>query len=173
MNDFEILLDPGGQVILRGHLQHLPFRDRGGSGGQDVHDLERTVIGHELERPGEQEVPHQHRRLVPEHRVRAGHAPAQGTFVHHVIMQQRGRMDELHARGQRHMALVRGVGAVTAQPRGSQRQQRAQPFAASRDQVGRKLWNECDRAVHPLDNGAVTRGHVISKIFRQIAQGDF
>ncbi|GBQ80917.1 hypothetical protein AA15237_3104 [Komagataeibacter xylinus NBRC 15237] len=71
------------------------------------------------------------------------------------------------------MALVRGIGLVAAQPGGGQCQQRAQPLATGGHKVGCKLGNKGDRAVHPLDNGAIARRHVIRKIFRQIAQGDF
>jgi hypothetical protein len=58
-------------------------------------------------------------------------APAQVALVHHVIMQQRGGVDELHRSRQRmgrRVGLADGIGR-------DQRDQRPQAFAASSDDV--------------------------------------
>ena len=72
--------------------------------------LERAVFDHQLEGTGKQEVAHQHRGLVAEHRIGRGEAAAQQALVHHVVVQQGGGVDELDAGGERDMARRRPAG---------------------------------------------------------------
>ena len=78
--------------------------------------VERAVLDHQLEGAGEQEVAHQHRGLVAEHRIGAGRAAAQQALVHHVVVQQGRGVDELDAGGEADVA--RTAGRIAAQARG-------------------------------------------------------
>ena len=62
--------------------------------------VERAVLHHQLEGAGEQEVADQHRGLVAPHRVGGGLAAAQRAVIDHVVVQQRGGVDELDAGGE-------------------------------------------------------------------------
>ena len=120
--------------------------------------LQRAVLDHQLEGAGEQEVADQHARLVAEQRIGAGLAPPQRALVDHVIVQQRRRVDELHAGGERHVALA----AIAAEPRRREGQQRPQPLAAGRDDMRRQLRDQRDRAVHPLHDQPVAGLQVVA-----------
>ena len=62
--------------------------------------LQRAVLHHQLEGAREQEIADQHGGLVAEHRVGRGQPAAQQALVHHVVVQQRGGVDELDAGGE-------------------------------------------------------------------------
>jgi hypothetical protein len=93
----QILFFGRGGVVLDDQLQHLAFRDGGGGFRQDPQHFERPIRHHHLEGAGEQEVAHQHGGLVAEQRIRASLAAPQRAFIHHIVMQQRRGVDELHA----------------------------------------------------------------------------
>ena len=105
-----------------------------------------------MERPSEQEIPHQHRSLVAEHRIGAGKPAAQQAFIHHIVMQQGGGVNELDAGSEHDMPRA----LIAAHPRAGQRQQRPQPLAAGRHQMGGKLRNERHLTFHPVNDGLVT-----------------
>ena len=78
-----------------------------------VEHAQAAVGDHELEGAAEQEVADQHRRLVAPDRVGGGRAAAQVAVVDHVVVQQRGGVDELDAGGEAELARA----AIAAQPR--------------------------------------------------------
>ena len=144
LDHLEVAVLGGGEVVLRGQLQHLALGDGRRGARQHGQHLERAVLHHELEGAGEQEVADQDRGLVAEHRVGRGEAAAELALVHHVVVQQGGGVDELDAGSEVGVARA----GVAAQPGGGERQQRAQPLAAGGDDVRGKLRDERDGAVH-------------------------
>ena len=118
-------------VVHVQQLQHFAFGDDVGRFRQNFHDAHLADADHHLERARVQEVADQHARGVAEQGVGGLAAAPQIGFVHHVVVQQGGRMDELDHRGQ-FMPVPRGF----AQRAGHQQQQRGpQPLAAGADDV--------------------------------------
>ena len=99
-DDLEIAVLGGGEVVLRGQLQHLALGDGGGGAAEDAQYLERAVLDHQLKGAGEKEIADQHGGLIAEHGIGAGGPAAQLEFVDHIVMQQRGGVDELDAGGE-------------------------------------------------------------------------
>ena len=106
---------------------------------------------HQLEGAAEQEVADQDRRLVAPDRVGGGRAAAQAAVVDHVVVQQRGGVDELDAGGERQLPRA----AIAAQPRREQGQDGPDPLAAGGDDVARQLGDQADLALHPVEDDAV------------------
>ena len=133
MDHLQIPVHRRRQIVLRGHLQHLALGDGGSGFGQDRHDLQRAILGHQLEGPREQKIADQHRRLVAEHRIGAGKTSAQLALIDHVVMQQRRGVDELDAGGEMDMArflrLVETL-AVAAETRRGEGQEWPKTLAA-------------------------------------------
>jgi streptogramin lyase len=84
---------------------------------------------------GDEIIAHKDRGFVVPEQVRGGAAPAAFAFIDHVIMQQRGGVDEFDRGGQFHMMRA----LIAAHPRGGQGQHRAQTFSPGLDQMGRHL----------------------------------
>ncbi len=120
------------EVLHGGELQHLAFRDHGRGVGEDVHDAQRVGFHHELEAAGEKVVAHEDGGFVVPQEVRRGAATAALAFVHHVVMQERGGVDEFHRRGQFDMV----VAVIAADAGCGERQHGAQAFAPRLDQMG-------------------------------------
>ena len=89
------------------------------------------VRGHEGETLGEEEIAHQHARLVVPLRVGGGVAPPHLRVIHHVVVQERRRVDVLHHASQR-----RGAGPLVAARLGDEHEEhRADSLAAGADEV--------------------------------------
>ncbi|MNL39111.1 hypothetical protein D3C87_1613700 [compost metagenome] len=112
-------------------LQDLALGNHVGCIGEDLHDAHAAGFHHHLEGARIQEVAHQHAGRVAEHRVGGLAATAQLGFVHHVVVEQRGGVDELHHRGEFVMAMA----VVAERARRKQQDDWTQPFAASTDDV--------------------------------------
>ena len=138
-------------VVGGDQLLHLALGDDGRGGGEDVEHAQAAVGDHELEGAAEQEVADQHRRLVAPDRVGGGRAAAQAAVVDHVVVQQRGGVDELDAGGERQLARA----AIAAQARGQQGQDRPHPLAAGGDDVAGQLGDQADLALHPVEDDLV------------------
>jgi hypothetical protein len=107
-------------------LQHFAFGNLVGGVGQDAHHQHRIQLHHHLEAARIEEIAHQHAGRIAPQRV-GGLAPApQVGFVHHVVVQQGGGVDELDHGRQRYV-LRAGIAAGT---RREQMQHRAQALAA-------------------------------------------
>ena len=142
----------GRAGVVRGdQLQHLALGDDGRGGGEDVEHAQAAVGDHELEGAAEQEVADQDRRLVAPDRVGRGRAAAQAAVVDHVVVQQRGGVDELDAGGEGKLPRA----AIAAQAGGQQRQDRPHPLAAGRDDVAGQLRDQADLALHPVEDDPV------------------
>jgi hypothetical protein len=81
----------------------------------------RSIDDHHLEGARVEEVAHQHAGGVAEDGVGGGAPATQGRLVDHVVVQQRGGVDELDDRGRQLVAL----GPSIAQGVGEQQHQRA------------------------------------------------
>jgi hypothetical protein len=148
----------GCQVMRRGQLQHLALGDGGGGVRQDAQHPQAAGFHHQLERPGKQIVPDQDRTRVVPQKIRRRPAAPGIAVVDHIVMQQRGGVDELHRRGQ--MDVTGPV--IAAQPRRGEGQQRAQPLAARPDQMRGDL-GDARRVLgrHALADQRVDRRHVV------------
>ena len=140
--------------MLSRKLQHLPFRDHGGGVGEDVEHPKATRLHHQLEGPGKQVIADQNRRLiVPEDIRRRPPAPLIA-LVHHVVMEERRGVNELHRRRQPHLM----VAVIAPHLRRGEGQDRAQPFAPRLNQVRRQFRNARRMLrLHPLPDRLVHR----------------
>jgi hypothetical protein len=85
----------GVRVVHVQQLQHFAFGDLVGGVGQDAHHQHRIQLDHHLEAARIEEIADQHAGRIAPQRV-GGLAPAaQVGFVHHVVVQQGGGVDEL------------------------------------------------------------------------------
>ena len=80
----------------------------------------------------------QHRGVVAPLRVRRGLATAQRRLVHDVVVDQRRRVEQLHAAGQADGPRA----AIPRQTRGQQEENRTQPLAARAGDVAAHLLDE-------------------------------
>ena len=112
---------------------------------------QRAVLHHQLEGAGEQEVADQNRGLVAEYRIGRGQSSPQQARVNHVVVEQRGGVDELDAGRELHMPLA----SVAAEAGAGEGEQRAQSLAAGGDDVCGELRDQRHRAIHAGDDGAV------------------
>lgn len=129
----------------------LAFSDNRRGVGENLQDLQRAVLDHELERTAEQKISDQNAGFVAKDRVRRRLAAPEIRFIDDVVMQERGGVDELDTGGERDVALA----LVTAQSRGNQQQQRPYALATRRDDMPRKLRDQRHVALHIVDDDLV------------------
>ena len=114
-------------------LQELAAGEAGAGVGEHAHLVGAAVAGQLGEGAGEEQVAGGGRDVAS----RGGHdgrpAAAQRGGVEHVVVDERGRMDELHGHGGAQDAVVLR-GAVAG---GEEDEQRAQPLAAGADRRAR------------------------------------
>ena len=137
-------------------LAHLALGNRRGGIGEDPEHLQRPDIDHELERAAEQEIPDQYARLVSPEGVGGFRPPPQQALIDDIVVQQRGRMDELDAGRELDMLLP----LVAAEARRRQCEHRTQPLAAGDDDVARQLGNQRDLVLHPFEDQRIDARHV-------------
>ena len=144
------------RVVAIHQLQHFAFGDDIGRIGQHFHHAGVADLNHHLEGAGVQEIADENARRIAEQGVGGRSTPPQGRFVHHVVVQERRRMDELDDGGQ---PMVR-IAAIT-ECAGRQDDQRGpQPLAASFDDVVRDLAHESHVGMQARPNDLVDRLHV-------------
>ena len=130
--------------------------------------MQATIRRHQLERAGEQEIAHQHTGLVAEHGIGTGKAAPKLAAIHHIIMQQRCGVDELDAGRQSHVTLPAGI---AAEPCARQGQDRPQPLAAGRHQMGREPRDQLHFAMHVLDDDGIAGEQIVMHQTGQNRQG--
>jgi hypothetical protein len=143
-DDFQVSRFRGGGVVGRGELHDLALGDHGGGVGEDAQHLQGTVAHHHLEGARKQEVTDQDARLVAPDRVGGGASAPEIRFIDHVVVKQRGGVDEFHRARQSDLA----VASIAAQLGRAQQQHGPQPLAAGGNDVARQLRDQRDRAVH-------------------------
>ena len=88
--------------------------------------------------------------LLPQTMIGGDLAPAQRAFVHHIVVQQGGGVDELHGGGE----LDVTVALIAAHLGGGEGQQRPQALAAGIDQMACQIGNQIDGAAHAARESA-------------------
>src|SRR6185503_18998607 len=131
------------RVVGPHELQHLAPGDGVGGFGEHLHDAHVADADHHLEGARVEKVAHQHRGGVAECGVRGLASAPQVGSVDHVVVQERGGVDELDHRGE----LVAALAAVAERAAGEQVQRRPQALAARGDQVLRHLPDQRDVGV--------------------------
>jgi len=138
-------------------LQHLAHGDGVGRVGHHALDAQVVERHHHLERAGVEVVAHQHARLVAEDVVRGVAAAPHFGAVHHVVVEQGGRVDELDDGGRLDVVVAR----VAAGTGGQQHAQRAQPLATAADDVLGNLVDQHHVAREALDDDLVHPAQVV------------
>ena len=164
LDDVEVAVVLGREVVLGDELKHLAFGDGGGRFGEDAENFQAAVGRHELEGAAEQEVADEDGGLVAEHGVRCGEAASEAALVHHVVVQEGSGVDEFHAGGEvdgAGTAAVCEARLVAAQAGAGECQDGAQALAAGGDQVSGELRDERHLALHVGDDDAVAGGEVV------------
>ena len=121
-------------------MQHLAFGNARGGSSHDLHDSEIANIDHHLEGAGVEKVAHQDAGLVAPDAVGSIAVTAQLGAINDVVVEQRRGVDELDDGRCVEMPVAR----VAAGPRRQQDEQRAQPLAATTDDVVADLVDEHD-----------------------------
>ncbi len=114
------------EVVAQRRLLDLPHADAARGLGEHAARQARGEVGREREGARVEEVAQQHRGLVVPALVDAGHAPAHLGAVEHVVVDQRGEVDQLDDRRDRGVLVGRVAGRVARQ----QHQRSAQLLAA-------------------------------------------
>ncbi len=130
-DDFHIGFFSGAGVPHLGQLQHFAFGNDARGLGQNAHDGHRTELDHHLERARIQEIAYQYAGRIAPHGVGGRAAAAHAGHVDHVVVQQRGGMQELDGSGQQ----IQVVALMPQRLATEQHQQRAQAFAPGRGDV--------------------------------------
>jgi hypothetical protein len=116
-------------------LQHLALGDRVGGVREHPHHAHAVHAQHHLEGARIEEVADQHRSGVAELGVGRVAAAPQFRAIHHVVVQQRGGVDEFDHRGEFQVPFPARAPRVAAGPGRQQHQRRAQALAAPADDV--------------------------------------
>ena len=147
-------------------LHHFAFGDDVGGVGHHFEDFHAARADHELKGAGVQEVAHQNGGGVAK-QVVGGFAPAPHVaFVHHVIVQQGGGVDEFHHCGKG----VERVAVVAQRFAGQNGDDRPQPLAARADDIAADLRNQGDFRLHRPPDHLVDAAQVGCEVFLEIGQ---
>ena len=138
-------------------LQHFAFCNDVRGFCQHRLNAHAADADHHLEGARIEEISDQHGRRIAEQRIgRLGTTPQLG-FIDHVVVQQRGCVDELHHC--RHFRPVHpGIAAGTGR---QQDQRRTQPLAARTDDVLGDLAHQNDIRMQPFPYDDIERTHVV------------
>ena len=147
----QILRLTGGQIVLRDQLQHFTLSNRRRGAAENIEHFQRAVSDHQLKGAGKEKIANQHGGLVAEHRIGAGQTATQQALIDHIVMQQRGGVDEFDAGGEVDMPMA----LIGAHAGSGQGEQRADALATGSDEMGGQLRNQFHIAVHVGDDGAV------------------
>ena len=143
-------------IVAIEQLQHFALGNDIGGVRQDLHHPHVVHRHHHLECPGIHKITHQHTGCIAEQFIGGFFAAPHFGFVHHVVMQQRGGVDELH-HGSEGMVVMP---AVIQGFRGQHRQDGAQPLAAAVNDVFGHLPHQRDIGVKLLSDDTVYGRHV-------------
>ncbi len=105
----QVLLFADVGVVHVEQLQHFAFGDDVGGFGDDLHHAHVVERQHHLKCARIQEIADQHRGGIAEQRIGGFSATAHRRFVHDIVVQQRGGMDEFDDGRQ----LMMGAAVVT------------------------------------------------------------
>ncbi len=133
-----VLLLGEQQPVVRQQLAHLPDRHLVGDPRQHAQRLEVVEPDQLDHRARVEVVSHDHGDLVAEERVDRRHPAPQHRMVHRVVVHQRGDVDQLDHRGQRHRPVLVPPGGLV----GQQHQRRAEELPAGLQEVGVHLRDE-------------------------------
>ena len=128
--------------LHRGQLANFAFGNHRGCCGEPVQDFETVGFNQQVECARKQEVPHQDGGLVAPNCLGSRFPASQIAFVHHVIVQQRGGVDELHGRCKSMCCLVRRAHGMCR----NEGYQGSQALAARRHNVTGQIRNDRYRA---------------------------
>ena len=145
------------RIVHIEQLQNLAFGNHIGRVGQNLHHAHALHADHHLKRARIQKVTDQHAGRIAKHRVRRLPPTAQIRFIHHIIVQQRGRMDKLHHCRQR---VCRMRARILQRAREQQMNRRTQTFAACRNQILRNLVHQRHFRVQGLANHFIELIHI-------------
>ncbi len=112
-------------------LQDFPFGHEGGGVGQHLEDFELVGFHRQGQGFGQEKIPHQNNGLVSPNGVGGGDAPAHGGRIHHVVMEQGGRVQVLKDGGE----IGEVIALTAAQPGGQKKQQGAHALAAAQENM--------------------------------------
>ena len=93
-DDGQIAFFAGFDLALRGQLVHFAFGNDGAGPAEDFQNLQTAVLDHQFKRAAEQEIAHQHGGRVAKDDIGCRLAAPQVRPIHHIIMQQCGRVDK-------------------------------------------------------------------------------
>ncbi len=138
-------------------MHHFAFGNHDGGGGQNFKRTHRADFHHHAERLTEQEIAHEHARLIAPQHPRSELAAAHFAVVNNVVMQKRRGMHELDGGREPDMPFA----AIVGERRGRKREHGPKPFAARGNQVVRDFRNHGDfgaraahdQVVHPREIG--------------------
>lgn len=144
------------RIVTVHQLQYLAFRDDIGGIGQHLHDAHVVDCHHHLEGPRIEEIADQHAGGVAKGGI-GGIAPApQRRFVDHIVVQQRGGMNELDDGSQ----FVMMTAPVIQRTGSEQDQGRSHAFAAAVDDVFGNLPDKNHIGVQTVADHRIHRLHV-------------
>lgn len=131
VNDLHVtrFIDIG--VVAVHQLQHFTLGNDIRRIGQHTHDTHVVDRHHHLESTGIEKVADQHAGGITEHRVGRVATTPQGGFIHHIVMQERGRVDEFDDGG--HFVVPHSL--VAHGTRSKENQRRTHTLAAAANNV--------------------------------------
>ena len=148
-------------------LQDFAFGNDVGGLREDLHHAHVVGFDHHLESAGVQEIADQDTRGVAEGLVGCRAPTPEGGFVHHVIVEQCGRVDELDDRSE-----VETLAALVAEgATGQQQQHRSEPFAARGNDVPGHFTDERDARIQPARDDLVHFEHVVGDECQSVERG--
>lgn len=156
LDDAQVSVLGGAGVLGRGKLHHLALGDDRCGIGDDFEGAERSRLDHQLEGAAEQEISDENARLVAPQHPRGLRAAPHVAFVHHIVVKQGRRVQELDGCGELDV-----VGAViAAHPRRRDGEHRPQALAARIDEMAGQLRHHRHFGCHPFADEFVDGLHV-------------
>ena len=141
---------------LRGELIDFALGDHRRSMAENTKDLQASILDHQFESPGKEEVADQDARRIAPNKIRGPLAPAHSRPVDDIVVKQSRGVDELDSRGE----LVVARAGIAQQAAASERKHRAHALAAPGDQMTRELRNQRYVALHPFEDDGIHAIHV-------------
>ena len=138
-------------------LLYFPLGDHVGRFGQGAHDAHVPRVDHHLKSSGVEKITHQDTGRVAKSLVGRFTTAPECRFIDHIVVQQGGRVYELHHSGQ-----IESLLALVAERTTHQEQQgRTQTFATGGDDVARNLADQGHFRAQAALNNSVHTPHVV------------